>query len=204
MTFSARDIDVLEGLEAVRRRPAMFIGHETVERTLRSRLVEFVLASFASGPPTPAAVRLIVWQGGRLTLAYDGEPLPIRSHEAGAGVAHPELYAWFLELTAPSSPLRFGAAVVNALSERLTVSTMRDGVRYRAAFQRGGLVSLLSVRDLQEVLGASWLTFAPDSAVVPGTVDVGDAERIAARVAQTANGVSVSVVDRSSEMPDWF
>ncbi|MBL8605869.1 MAG: hypothetical protein JNL38_01055 [Myxococcales bacterium] len=204
MTSRSWDIDVVEGLEAIRRRPTMYIAEEAPDHTLCSRLVERALLSFSAGPPAPTAVRLLLWRDGGLTLAYDGEPLPIRGHDARSGVVHPELYSWFLTLTAPITPVRLGAVVVNALSERLVISTLHGGVRYRAAFQKGGLVSLLSTARLAEAFGASWLTFQPDGAIVPGRVDASAAERIAARVARESEGGAVSVIDRSTEKPDWW
>lgn len=197
-----RDIDIIEDLEAIRRRPTIFIGEQTPERSLCSRLVECVVRGVATMKPAPTAARLLVWTGRAVTVAYDGEPLPIRPCENG-GLAHPELYSLFMYLFAPDTPLQLGAAVVNALSERLVVSTVHDGVRYRAVFRHGGLVSLLTRTPAEETFGASWLTFEPASDLAAGHVDVAEAERIAASVRATT-GVSITAIDRSSEKPDWW
>lgn len=204
MKYTSRDIEILEGLEGIRRRPAMYIGEATPERTSCSRLVESIVGNVAAGPPSPSAVRLILWSGAAMTVAFDGEPLPIEMREHPGGVPHPELYAMFMSLAAPGSPLRLGAAILCALSERLAVSTVHAGERYRAVFRRGGLYSLLAKTQTEETLGSSWMTFIADASVVPGVVDLAEAERIVMRAKDTAANVSLGVVDRSTEKADWW
>jgi hypothetical protein len=58
-------------------------------------------------------------------------------------------------LTAPGNPLNLGAAIVNALSERLVVSTIHDGALQGRV--QGGLVSLSSKTATKEPLGTNWL-----------------------------------------------
>lgn len=204
MAYTSRDIDVIEGLEAIRRRPTMYIGEETPERNLCSRLVECVAGNVAAEPPPPTAIRIVLWMGGVVTIGYDGEPLPIRPSETATGVAHPELYFLFMYLFVPGSPLQLGAAIVNALSERLVVSTVHDGVRYRAAFMRGGLVTLLSKSRTEEAFGTNWFTFKPDATLISGIVDAPEAARIATSVMKATPGASVTAIDRSSQKPDWW
>ena len=205
MAYDQRDLAVIEGAGAIRRRPSMYIGEATADRTLCSRLVESVVGVVAADVPAPSAVRLILWAGESVTVAFDGEPLPIRSRRAG-GISHPELYRMFLVISAPPTerPLSFGAAIVSALTERLVVSTVHDDTRYRAAFSRGGLVSLLARCSTDERLGTAWLTFKPDADVVPGVIDFAEAEAIAARVSAVTPSVRIEAVDRSGEKPDWW
>lgn len=100
MNYTSRDIDVVEEMEAVRRRPAMYIGDATPERSFCSRLVESIVGNVAAGPPSPTAVRLSLWSGGAMTVAFDGEPLSIEMRERPGGILHPELYAMFMNLRA--------------------------------------------------------------------------------------------------------
>lgn len=81
---------------------------------------------------------------------------------------------------------------------------LHAGERYRALFRRGGLYSLLAKTPTEETLGSSWMTFVADASVVPGVVDLAEAERIVTRVKDTAANVSLSVVDRSTEKPEWW
>jgi DNA gyrase subunit B len=204
MGYTSRDIDVIEGLEAIRRRPSMYVGDATGGRTLCSRFLECVVGNVAAESPPPTAVRLIVWMGNALTVAYDGEPLPIRPVVGPGAISHPELYTMFMTLLAPGSPLALWAAIANALSERLVVSTMHENTRYRAAFRRGGLVSLLSKTPTDESLGTSWLTLKPDADVVPGAIDATEAEAIVRRLKDATPAVHLTTVDRTNEKPDWW
>lgn len=181
----------------------MYIGDATDGRTLCSRLVECIVGNVSAESPAPTAVRLIVWAGNVFTVAYDGEPLPIHPVERG-GVSHPELYTMFMTLLAPSGPLYMGAAVANALSARLVVSTVHEGGRYRAAFSRGGLVSLLFAAPTEETLGTNWLTFKPDPEVTPGEVTPSEADAIIRRLRESTPATAMTAVNRVHERPDWW
>lgn len=181
----------------------MYIGSATGDSNPAARFVESIVANIAKQAPSPNAVRLTLWRKGAFTVAYDGEPLPIQPRAGARVVAHPQLYNLFLVMMVPGSPLNEGAAVANALSNRLVVSTVHEGVRYRAGFRRGGLVSLLAADRMGESLGTTWLTFEPDAEVVPGAADFAEAERIVARVQQATPNVLVSAIDRTSELADW-
>lgn len=207
MVYTSGDIDVIEGLEAIRRRPTMYVGEPEGGRTLCSRLVESVVGNAASDTPSPRAVQLTLWAGEAASVAFDGEPLPIAPYCAGAAdIPHPELYRMFMYVAAPATirSLSFGAAIVNALSSRLVVSTVHDGLRYRAAFSRGALVSLLSKAATDLPHGTNCLTFTPDLEVVPGGMTFGEAQAITGRVGTSAPTVKVSAIDRSTEKPDWW
>src|SRR5215467_4077251 len=123
-------ITILEGLEAVRRRPAMYIGGEEPHPSRRVQLLESVVDEIAHEPQ--AEVRILLWREDAVTIAYDGSPLPIEPFSRPIdGVAHPALYQSFMYLFA-GGMLPFGTAafgpVLNALSERLVVSTGEDRV----------------------------------------------------------------------------
>src|SRR5262249_33663630 len=142
---------------------------------------------------------------GVVTIAYDGTPLPIESIEPSAtpaeGVSHPALYRHFMYLLVghPSGMSVFGA-VLNALSERLVVSTMHNGQRYRAVFSRGMLMTLLGRVHCDQPLGVTWLTFLPDATIITGEVLTFDAvQRISERLARKAEGVRIRVEGRTTE-----
>jgi hypothetical protein len=151
-------------------------------------------------------VRLTLWSGNAFTVAFDGEPLSIALRAMPvSGIPHPELYHRFMFLMTPGADLLgVGAVIVNALSERLVVTTMHDGIRYRATFRRGGLVSLLGrTRDAEEYLGVNCLTFKPDVSVVPGLLTPDQAKELVERLPETP-AVPISAIDRTSEKPDWW
>jgi DNA gyrase subunit B len=191
-------ITIIEGLEAVRRRPALYIGESTP-----ARLVEVTLDGVATDVLAPSAVRLIRWDGGAFTIAFDGAPLPIDPFALPVdAVPHPELYQYFMTLRAPSGGLASAGPVLNALSEQLVVSTMKGVQRYRAVFSRGSLVSLLSKTSCDAVLGSRWLTFVPDASVVAGSVSLTEAGEIVRRVALRTP--TVTFEDRSSDSAAWY
>jgi DNA gyrase/topoisomerase IV subunit B len=66
-------ISVLEGLEAVRRRPAMYIGAEDEHPSLRARLLELAVTDIA-WEWRPQEVRILLWREDAVTIAYDGRP----------------------------------------------------------------------------------------------------------------------------------
>ena len=127
-------IIILEGIEAVRRRPEMYIGGVEVHPSPRVRLLEYVVDDITHEPQ--AEVRILLWCEGAITIAYDGSPLPIEPFRRPVdGVAHPALYESFMYLFAggmvPFGTSTFGP-VLNALSERLVVKTMHGGDCYRS------------------------------------------------------------------------
>jgi DNA gyrase/topoisomerase IV subunit B len=193
-------ITVLEGLQAVRRRPALYIGAEETDRSPPARMLEYVVSEIAQ--ELPREVRVLLWREGAVTVAYDGDPLPIEpSGTPAEGVSHPALYRSFMYLLA--GPKAFGA-VLNALSERLVVSTMHDDHRYRVVFSRGMLLTLLQRVHCDEPLGVTWLTFRPDAMVINGeALTIGEVHRITERVVRNAEGERIRVEDRTTEDADW-
>jgi len=200
-------ITILEGLEAVRRRPAMYIGGEEPHPSRRVQLLESVVDEIAHEPQ--AEVRILLWREDAVTIAYDGSPLPIEPFSRPIdGVAHPALYQSFMYLFA-GGMLPFGTAafgpVLNALSERLVVSTVHAGDRYRVVFSKGKIVSLLSRTHCDRPLGTTWFTYLPDATIVTGaTLTPADAHGIAERVGRKAEGVRIRVEDRMAEEADWY
>ena len=203
----AHGIIIVEGLEAVRRRPEMYIGGVEVHPSPRVRLLEYVVDDIAHEPQ--AEVRIALWCEGAITIAYDGSPLPIEPFRRTVdGVAHPALYQSFMYLFAggmvPFGTSAFGP-VLNALSERLVVSTMHAGDRYRVVFSKGKIVSLLGPKHCDRPLGTTWLTYLPDVTIITGeALTPGDVHGIAERVGLKAEGVRIRVEDRMTEDADWY
>jgi DNA gyrase subunit B len=194
-------ITILEGLDPVRLRPAMYIGGEDVHPSQRVRLLEYAVSEIAH--ERPQEVRILLWREDAITIAYDGSPLPIEPFGLPVeGVSHPALYQSFMYLLTGASCFH---AVLNALCERLVVSTMHDGHRYRVVFSKGMLVTLLGREHCDQPLGITWLTFRPDTTIIAGEVfTFGDVQQIAERIGQNAGGVRIRVEDRTTEDADWY
>jgi DNA gyrase/topoisomerase IV subunit B len=200
-------ITVLPGLEAVRRRPGMYIGVDETGRLTPARLLLAVVDAVAHDTPPPQEIRVLLWRDQAVTVAYDGSPLPIEPVRVPAdGVSHPAIYHLFMHLLAGGGPFEHSVcgAILNALSERLVVSTMHDGRRYRVVFSKGMVVELLGCADCDRPLGVTWLTFLPDPTIIEALpLTSSEAEKIAERLRGKAEGARIRVEDHTSEDADW-
>lgn len=143
--YSARHLSVLEGLEAVRKRPGMYIG-STDERGLMHCLWEIIdnsvdeaLAGFGS------AIDVVLHEDGSVEVSDNGRGIPVdiepRTGLTGVEVVFTKLHAGGKfgsgSYTASGGLHGVGASVVNALSERLDVWVDRNGSVHHMSFHRG-------------------------------------------------------------------
>jgi DNA gyrase subunit B len=175
--YTASDIQVLEGLEAVRRRPGMYIG-STDSRGLHHLIYEIV----DNGVDEAMAgvcdrITINIHEDGVVQVTDDGRGIPVDIHPT---TKRPALETIMTTLHAGgkfgggaykvSGGLHgVGASVVNALSEHLTVEVQRGGRMYRQEFARGKPIA-----DMEEVgdsdgQGTS-ISFLPDS-ITFGEID---------------------------------
>ncbi len=170
--YGAEDIQVLEGLEAVRLRPGMYIG-STDERGLHHLVYEIVdnavdeaMAGYCD------KVTITIQADGSMKIEDNGRGVPVERH-AVTGVSTVETV--FTKLHAGgkfgsgsyqvSGGLHgVGASVVNFLSEWLWVEVKRDGARYRQEFNRGRPVEPLAQVGKSTVRGTI-VGFMPDNQI---------------------------------------
>ncbi|HWC29694.1 MAG TPA: ATP-binding protein, partial [Dehalococcoidia bacterium] len=143
--YSARDIQVLEGLEAVRRRPGMYIGG-TDQRGLHHLLVEIADNSIDEAMAGHCdRVWIHIGKDGWVTVRDNGWGIPIDKH-ARTGKSALETVMTVLHAGGKFGGGAYkvsgglhgvGASVVNALSERVWVEVRRGGKLYRQEYARG-------------------------------------------------------------------
>jgi DNA gyrase subunit B len=203
LSYDARSITVLEGLEAVRKRPGMYIG-STGERGLHHLVYEVVdnsvdeaLAGFASD----IQVTLLADSGVR--VKDDGRGIPVDEHPVehrpAVEVVLTTLHAggkFGGDSYAVSGGLHgVGVSVVNALSGRLEVEVRRDGYVWSQAYERGDTVTEL-VRGEQTAETGTTTTFWADESIFE-TTDW-DFETLSRRLQETAflnRGLRISLTD---------
>ena len=174
--YSASDIQVLEGMEAVRKRPGMYIGSQD-QRGLHHLIYEIVdnsVDEFMAG--YCSAVSIIIREDGSVIVEDDGRGIPVDKHQT-TGMTALETVMTTLhaggkfggKAYAVSGGLHgVGASVVNALSTWVRASVTRDGNVYRQEYSRGRSLGEMTSESLSN--GSSGHTgtaieFMPDTEI---------------------------------------
>jgi DNA gyrase subunit B len=174
--YGEQNIQILEGLEAVRVRPGMYIG-ATDQRGLHHLITEVVdnsidevMAGYAD------TVKVIIHADSSVTIEDNGRGIPVEEHHQRPGLSTLEVVMTILHAGGKfggggyqiSSGLHgVGVSVVNALSEWCQVDVKREGILYRQRYERGIAVTLLEEVDLVEESDSGTITsFLPDLEVM--------------------------------------
>lgn len=200
--YSAKDIEVLEGLEPVRRRPGMYVGgsderglHHLAAETLDNSMDEAV-AGYAT------RIDVSLEADGSLTIRDNGRGIPVDPHPKFKKQSALEVILTTLHAGGKFNNKAYqtsgglngvGISVVNALSEELEVEVARDRKIWRQSYQRGKPISKLkSVGQTQNRRGTT-IRFRPDRQIFgeKTTFQPGRIYRMARSKAYLYSGVEI-------------
>ncbi len=175
-TYSGKDIQVLEGLEAVRKRPGMYIG-STGPKGLHHLVYEIVDNSVDEALAGCCnSIEIVIHQDESITVTDNGRGIPVdnvpKYRKPGVEVALTILHAggkFGGSGYKVSGGLHgVGVSVVNALSTRLEIEVKRDGKIWAMAFERGKTVSQLTAIGKSKTTGTK-IRFWPDPEIFETT-----------------------------------
>jgi len=213
--YGANQIQALEGLEAVRKRPAMYIG-STDDRGLHHLVYEVVDNSIDEALAGHCeTISVTIHDGGSVSVADDGRGIPVDTHEKydrpAVEVVMTKLHAggkFDNKSYQVSGGLHgVGVSVVNALSERLEVEVRREGGVWRQGFEAGvPQEGLERVRDLEPDEGTGTeIRFWPDEGIFETTdFSFSTLESRLRELAFLNSGVEITLADERDDAASTF
>ncbi len=206
--YAAEQIQILEGLEAVRMRPSMYIG-STSERGLHHLVYEVVdnsideaLAGYCS------EIGVTIHKDNSITVSDNGRGIPVDMHESGRPAVE-------VVLTVLHAGGKFGdnggykvsgglhgvgVSCVNALSSNMEVEVRRDGKLYNIGFSRGHLTTPLKIVGEADTTGTT-VTFLPDSEIFPVTTfNYNTLKHRLRELAFLNTGITIKLTDERQEV----
>ena len=206
--YNAEQIQVLEGLEAVRKRPGMYIGSVSI-RGLHHLVYEIVdncvdeaLAGYCTH------IHIIIEKGNIISVEDDGRGIPVdihpKTHISAAETVYTVLHAGGKfggdsGYKVSGGLHGVGASVVNALSEWVEVTIQRDGGLYQMKFQRGKTVEKLTRLGDSKKTGTKVRFLADDTIFETLEYDFGTLEERFREIAFLNKGLHITIEDQRDD-----
>jgi DNA gyrase subunit B len=207
-SYSASDIKILEGLEAVRKRPAMYIGstdinglHHLITEVIDNSVDE-ALAGYCN------KILVTINEDGSISITDNGRGVPIDIHK-DKGISAAEVVLTVLHAGGKFEGKGYkvsgglhgvGVSCVNALSSRLLLEVYRDGKRYTQEFNQGDPKAPGVLEDAKDHESGTTITFYPDPTIFE-TIEF-KFERVIVRCKELAyltKGLTFEVEDKREE-----
>ena len=202
--YDASQIQVLEGLEAVRKRPGMYIG-TTSSRGLHHLVWEIVdnsideaLAGYCD------EINVIIEEDNSITVIDNGRGMPVDMHKSGRPALEVILTVLHAGGKFDGSNYKVsgglhgvGSSVVNALSSRLDATVYLNGNIYQQSFEQGDPVGELKIIGETERRGTT-IHFIPDSEIFTETTEF-DFETLSSRIRELSflnRGLKITIEDK--------
>lgn len=213
-SYDGSQIQVLEGLEPVRKRPGMYIGstgydgvHHLIKE-IADNSIDEAIAGYAS------RVDVILLEDGGVTITDDGRGIPVDKH-AKTGLSTLETVLTVLHAGGKfggggykvSSGLHgVGSSVVNALSTKLVAEVVQKGELYRIEFAQGASVAPLKKIGKTDRSDGTSITFYPDDTIFKETVefDYKWVVNYLRHQAYLTKGIHTAVVDQRTGQRESF
>ncbi len=172
--YTAKDIEVLEGLDPVRKRPGMYIGgtdHRALHH-LFSEVLDNAMDEVISG--YAKTINITLQKDGSVTVSDDGRGIPVDPHPKFKKKSALEIIFTTLHSGGKFSGDSYitsgglhgvGISVVNALSEKCEVEVVRDGKVWSMAFSRGNVKSKLKSKKSTKTRKGTTVKFKPDQEI---------------------------------------
>ena len=210
--YNAADIEVLSGLDPVKRRPGMYTDTSRPNHLVQEVVdnsVDEALAGHAK------SIDVVLHADGSVEVTDDGRGMPVDIHPE-EGVSGVELIMTRLHAGGKFSGKNYnfsgglhgvGVSVVNALSDRVEVTIRRDGSEYRMAFEHGDKVSPLEViGTTPKKRTGTTLRFWPEAKYFDSPkISLSKLKHLLRAKAVLCAGLSVKLTDASTgEVSEWY
>jgi len=212
MSYNESSIKILDGLEAIRKRPGMYIG-STDKRGLHHLVWEIIDNSIDEAiNDFGSYIKIILNKNGSVTIADEGRGIPVGKHASGKST--PEVIYTILHAGGKFGDSGYkvsgglhgvGASVVNALSEYLNVTIYKEGFEYEIGFTNGGskVIPLKKIKPTRKT--GTVVTFMPDKEIF-STINFSFAT-ICERMQESAfllKGLTIEVVDEAEDKQEIY